>query len=138
MKVVKNNCYGGFGLSPLAILEYAKLKGIDLFMYKRQFDYKTFKKVHNLEDIKNSTFGPDYSTKDWGETCTDEEINESYFSIFDIKRDDKALVEVVEKLGDNANGYFSNLKVVEIPDDIEWEIDDYDGLETIHEKHRSW
>ena len=26
----------------------------------------------------------------------------------------------------------------EIPDDVEWEIDDYDGIETIHEVHRSW
>jgi len=28
--------------------------------------------------------------------------------------------------------------VVDIPDDIEYEIDDYDGIESVHEAHRSW
>ena len=34
--------------------------------------------------------------------------------------------------------YKINDKIIEIPDDIEWEIDNYDGIESIHEKHRSW
>jgi hypothetical protein len=41
-------------------------------------------------------------------------------------------------MGEMVNGRFSNLKIVEIPDDVEWQIDDYDGMETIHEKHRMW
>ena len=54
------------------------------------------------------------------------------------KRTDAKLVECVETLGEEASGMLANLKVVEIPDDIEWEIDYYDGIETIHEVHRSW
>jgi hypothetical protein len=57
---------------------------------------------------------------------------------FDIERNDPALVDIIEKLGDKANGNFADLKVVEIPDGISWYIDDYDGVETIHETHRSW
>jgi hypothetical protein len=30
------------------------------------------------------------------------------------------------------------LEVIDIPDDIEWFISDYDGVETVHEAHRSW
>lgn len=56
----------------------------------------------------------------------------------DDKRTDEKLIKCVEALGEKANGRFSRLEVVEIPDDIEWEISDYDGIETIHEKHRSW
>ena len=56
----------------------------------------------------------------------------------DIKRNDPALVEVVEKLGDKANGSFSKLKIVEIPDDVEWDIAEYDGLEWVEEVHRTW
>lgn len=56
----------------------------------------------------------------------------------DIERNDPALVEVVEKLGDKANGCFSKLKIVEIPDDVEWDIAEYDGLEWIEEVHRTW
>lgn len=54
------------------------------------------------------------------------------------ERTDPKLVECVEALGDEANGWAAELKVVEIPDGIEWVLDDYDGIETIHEKHRSW
>jgi hypothetical protein len=53
-------------------------------------------------------------------------------------RNDPKLVEVVERLGDAANGRHAELRVVEIPDGILWEIDDYDGVETVREKHRSW
>ena len=48
------------------------------------------------------------------------------------------LVEAVEKLGDLAGGRHAWLSVVEIPDDIEWDIDEYDGMECVEEKHRSW
>lgn len=55
-----------------------------------------------------------------------------------IARDDADLVRIVEELGDDANTPFSSLKVVDIPDDVEWYIHKYDGLEEVHEKHRSW
>lgn len=56
-------------------------------------------------------------------------------------RDDRAnerLVTVVEELGEKAWGESARLKVVEIPDDVEWEIAEYDGIEWIAEKHRTW
>jgi hypothetical protein len=57
-------------------------------------------------------------------------------------RNHPLLVKVVEELGGGhrtgASGRFANLKVVEIPDGIEYEIDEYDGFETIREKHRTW
>jgi hypothetical protein len=56
----------------------------------------------------------------------------------EYNRTDPDLISAVETLKDEANGRFAKLKVVEIPDGVEWEIDDYDGVETIHEKHRSW
>lgn len=60
------------------------------------------------------------------------------FGCAEIERHNSKLVECVEKLGDKANGRFASLEVVEIPDDVEYEIDNYDGMETIHEKHRIW
>lgn len=54
------------------------------------------------------------------------------------KRADPKLVEVVEKLGATANGPFAKLKVVEIPDDVDWTITEYDGAEQIEEVHRIW
>lgn len=48
------------------------------------------------------------------------------------------LVNVVEQLGERANGKVAKLKIVEIPDNVDWYIDDYDGVESINEYHRSW
>lgn len=53
-------------------------------------------------------------------------------------RKDKRLVECVEKLGEEASGRCANLEIVYIPDDIEWEITEYDGYESVEEKHRRW
>lgn len=54
-------------------------------------------------------------------------------------RTNPRLIEVVEKLGKEASGPYAALRVIEIPDDVkEWYIDNYDGIETIHEKHRYW
>lgn len=56
----------------------------------------------------------------------------------DTERNDLILVAVVEELGEAANGKYAKLSVVEIPDDIEWEIEEYDGVEWVAEKHRTW
>jgi hypothetical protein len=56
----------------------------------------------------------------------------------DLERNDPALVQVVEELVDAANGYLARLSIVEIPNDVEWEISEYDGYEHVVEKHRTW
>ena len=60
-----------------------------------------------------------------------------YFVDHDILRDDPVLVRIVEEMAD-ASGPYSNLRIVEIPDGVEWQIEEYDGQEWIAEKHRIW
>lgn len=56
-----------------------------------------------------------------------------------IERDDPYLIQVIKKLGETASGGgFAKLKIVEIPADVEWQIEEYDGVEWIAEKHRTW
>lgn len=57
---------------------------------------------------------------------------------WEICRDDPHLVQTVLELGRKANGPYAELKVVTIPDDVEWQIDEYDGNEWIAEVHRTW
>ena len=59
---------------------------------------------------------------------------------YDYKADrtNPKLVAVVRKLGEAANGQYAELKVIEIPDDVKWDIEEYDGIEWVAEKHRSW
>lgn len=61
-----------------------------------------------------------------------------YSSEYREDRSNPKLVECVEKLGKEASGRYANLEVVEIPDDVEYDINNYDGMETVEEKHRSW
>lgn len=60
------------------------------------------------------------------------------FDSFAVFRDDEALVQVVEELGEKADDDFSELKIVEIPDGVEWVVCEYDGAEWVAEKHRTW
>jgi len=56
----------------------------------------------------------------------------------DIPRDDPYLVQIVREMGKDADGTYANLKIVEIPGDVDWEIGEYDGREWVAEKHRTW
>ena len=57
---------------------------------------------------------------------------------FNIVRNDPILIEIVEQLGEAAYGDFAKLKVVDIPDDIQWQIEEHAGKEWIAEKHTTW
>ena len=56
----------------------------------------------------------------------------------DIERDDPHLIQVIETLGERANGFHAKLRIVEIPADVEWHIVEYDGMEHVAENHRTW
>ncbi len=50
-----------------------------------------------------------------------------------------SLIDAIEKIGvEKSSSGLASLEVIDIPDDIEWEIDEYDGIETVREQHRSW
>ena len=57
---------------------------------------------------------------------------------YDDDRSNPTLVKCVEELGSAAGGPYASLKIVEIPNNVDWELENYDGVESIHEVHRSW
>lgn len=141
MKIVINNCYGGFLLSDKAKEMIMKRKGLNCFRYK-QTKFKIsdgvteFVKIESVND-RVVLMTIDYLTRDLGEKVN-EIPDDAIWSSSGINRDDIDLVAVVESLGREASANLSNLVVVEIPDDVNWVIEDYDGLESIHEAHRVW
>ena len=114
MKIVINRKHGGFSLSEEAVLLYGDRKGLNIIANQDE-KIKTITRYYFNEVKEENGFG------EW-----------------EIERNDPVFVEVVEQLGDLANGYYSKLKVVEVPDDIKWYISDYDGLEEVHEEHKKW
>jgi hypothetical protein len=133
MKIAINTCYGGFGLSYLAVKEYAKLKNFEIYA----FTHDSKKDIY-IEYDDNKTdlfFYLFYSKKPLVNGKID---NGDWFSERDIPRTDPDLIKIIEKLGNLANGEHAQLEIVDIPDDVEYEIVEYDGIEHIAEKHRTW
>jgi hypothetical protein len=114
--IVINRQHGGFGLSWDAQIAYLERAGIAYTLVDRESRDDT---IRFGQEIKLD------NGDDWND-C------------HDIARDDPILVDIVREMGDNANGGFANLQVVKIPGDVEWAIDEYDGLEWVAEKHRVW
>jgi len=49
------------------------------------------------------------------------------------------LIAAIEKVGEEqSNGKYAEVRIINIPDGVEWVIDEYDGYEEIHEAHRRW
>ena len=65
-------------------------------------------------------------------------ITDKSFSYWHIARDCPHLVAMVEEGGTNIGGMYSDLRIVDVPDDVKWHIHEYDGLEHVAENHRTW
>lgn len=146
MKLVINRCYGGYGLSDAA---YEKLIewGVPVRKYdKQERDPET--KLYKDQPLNDGEVIFDRELTPQGE-C---DLNDLYWKFkgkstlqsryWDCwtkeNRAHPMIVRLIEEMGEQANGGCADLKVVEIPDGVDWEIDEYDGIEHIAEKHRSW
>ena len=146
MKIVINKCFGGFGLSDKA---YEKLIewGVPVKKYiaeKRDTETGRYKP----EPLNDGEVIFDRELTPVGE-CT---INDTYHKYKNKSRiqtrywdtwtrgarTHPLIIRLVEELGDEANGFAASLKVIEVPDGVEWEISEYDGNEHVAEKHRTW
>lgn len=134
MKIVINRCYGGFGLSDAA---YAKLIkwGVPVRAYKEQERDPVTKLYlpcadNDGEVIFDRTLSADRNRISF--------LGRYWETWLRNSRSHPLLVRVVKQLGKDANGPFAKLKIVEIPDDVKWEIAEYDGAEHVAEVHRTW
>lgn len=124
MEVVVNRCFGGFGLSDAAFEALIK-KGWAVTKY-------------NAEGLLENPEAPIVANR---------ASDLSFMGVYNFGsyRDDEPelrthpdIISAVKELGDKVNNRFSELEVVEVPDDIHWHIEEYDGLEYIAEDHRTW
>jgi hypothetical protein len=137
-KVVINACFGGFGLSEAGYRRYAELKAITLYPEKGQFGlthYWTVSPEARPTFLDGAAF---YEASTEERQASNAAYSASQLCDRDFPRDDPELIRVVEELGPASNGDFAELKVVSIPADVSWHIDEYDGNETIREDHRTW
>ena len=129
-KIVYNACYGGFGLSHEAIMRYAEIKGITLYHTNESgfFNHYYLCPPEEYERLR-----ADDETKPIG-MWRYARSNAMYFSPLNIERNDPALAQVVEELGDEANSPYSKLRIAEVPAGTLYRIDEYDGQESVETK----
>jgi hypothetical protein len=124
-KIVYNDCYGGASLSDKAIERYAEIKGITLYKSPDVWggtDYYLCP-VEEYNRIKEED----------KLSANHERSNAVYFSGYRLldNRRDPILIQVVEELGEEANGVCANLKIAELPTGDKYRIDEYDGMERV-------
>lgn len=115
-KIVYNNCYGGYTLS---------YKAIDWLSEHGSESTKNFIAQKRIEAKEKEGFSP----------ASQEILVNTKFYVMDavrnfLERHDPDLVAVVEALGKEVNGTFSELAIAEIDED-KYFIDEYDGRETV-------
>lgn len=161
MKVVINRCFGGFGLSPLAVKRMAELNGRPCYFFvddrkpdgSLQFGKYKSATIEEAEsslmfsafDIPNPTEVIGEEVK-WKNLTTEQRKahNDLYEKHYlqsgrdAVERHDSKLVQVVEELGERANGAHAKLAVIEIPDGTNYIVEEYDGSEHIAEAHQTW
>lgn len=140
MKVVINKCYGGFGVSHEAVLRYFEIKGNAVYpeqdkAYGKFWTYWTVKPEDRIESKEGECF---YKMPLEDRIAYNKARAEQTVYPRELARHDPALVQTVEELGDAVNGDHAELTVVEIPDGVDYIVEEYDGMEHIAEAHRTW
>jgi hypothetical protein len=145
MKVAYNSCYGGFSLSAIGLTEYAKKKGIELTWYDRVSSNDGDRLSDKFVKVSGTPETYGFNTyplvKDLGDSIGEKELNDSfYYPSFNGSelRADEDLIDVIETLGDAANGSCACLSIKEIPDGASFEITEYDGFEGVEPPRQSW
>ena len=139
MKVVIAKSHAGFCPSPNLIEKYLQRKGKECFVYEL-IDAANAVWVPN--DIYN--YGIIYIfTKNYGTkvnlAIVDEEEHFNPFWWEKQYRTDPDLIAAVESLTEEEmKTERGEYKVVEIPDDVKWQLESDAGIEWIAEKHRTW
>lgn len=140
-RVVINSTHGGFGLSDAGVKRYLELQGIECWpSADSKLGHKTWWLVPPGPERMDREMGADtWKSMTLSERQAHNNLyNRQVFRDRKIDRDDPYLIKVVQELGSAASGKYADLKIVEFPDDVNWYIEEYDGIEWVAEQHRTW
>ena len=100
-----------------------------------------------MKIVINRCYGGFGLSNECSEALGGKAIKTSYCTYYEFPDDKRAgdfrtsseLIDLMETKGSEwCSGEYAQLKVVEIPDDVDYTIEEYDGMEWISESHRTW
>lgn len=140
MKLVINRCFGGFGVSRDALVLLAATSCPHVSRHEPEAYYGGEKfgdwRAQFAKDMERPIDGP-FSRHliIEGKIICDEHRP-------DAARGCPHLVALMETMckpdDDRVSSQLAKLAIVEVPDGVEYVIDEYDGQESVEEAHRSW
>lgn len=144
-KIVLNRGHGGFSLSAEAILFLIQKDSevIQAFSIEDEYDVREQQLATEIVQKQFVPFQDGYLTNIYNGNLYKEgkvyRLVTAHENGLEI-RDNPDIVQVVEALGDKSSGKFAVMEVVEVPDDVEWEVMiPFDvKVEYIREQSRSW
>jgi len=121
MKIVLNKCYGGFHISDEGYEWLLKNKNWKCTTLGKDGEWKNSNaKIYKSEE--DIPFGGKY-----------------YFTSDDRGfRTNKDVIEMVKILKEKASFQTSKIEIIEIPDNVDYEIEEHAGIEHVAEKHNTW
>ena len=136
MKVAINRCYGGFSISK-ACAEWMANLGHQPSI-KALYEWHTENRA--IQSFLNDGVWPEgIKHVDFLTIRARYKQEASWFGFYmNDERDHPLLIQAIETLGKAANGENAELEIITIPDGTKYVIEEYDGIESIHEEHRSW
>lgn len=131
-QIVYNACYGGFGLSDAGVRRYAEIKGLRLYPERGLAGPTTTYWTVPEEERPAELAGDAW----FAATIEERQAYNAAVSALtiysrELERDDPVLVQVVEELGDAANGDYAKLRIEEVAPGSRYRIDEYDGFESV-------
>jgi len=126
-RVVYNSCFGGFGFHEKAVRWVREHKDSLTDEYGKE----------DVEEIANSTLSGERYPDGSGPKAE----HHTYINGLNLTRDNRLLADIVSRETEYTgpvDGSHANLRVAEVPNGVDWRINEYDGNETVEEQTQTF
>ncbi len=91
-----------------------------------------------INTLPNGSFSLTERAREWIQKHYPKSPYANIYSPSNVHRDSKGLVRCVETLGSDAFHNYTRLEVIDVPDDLKFEVVNIEGREVVIDSQRKW